>query len=110
MAEYICKLSEDQFILLKKRNKEERAKIALQHTLEMSTKYADKIKQEFDLVKELENSNYPCLDEIRKGKIKALPIENFSMVRETRIVYNKDFSHKEVLDDILRIYGKTASI
>ena len=40
-----------------------------------------------------------CLDEIRKGKIKALPIENFSMVRETRIVYNKDFSHKEVLDD-----------
>ena len=51
-----------------------------------------------------------CLDEIRKGKIKALPIENFSMVRETRIVYNKDFSHKEVLDDILRIYGKTASI
>ena len=51
-----------------------------------------------------------CLDEIRKGKIKALPIENFSMVRETRIVYNKDFSHKEVLDDILRIYRKTASI
>ena len=51
-----------------------------------------------------------CLDEIRKGKIKALPIENFSMVRETRIVYNKDFSHKEVLDDIIRIYGKTASI
>lgn len=51
-----------------------------------------------------------CLDEIRKGKIKALPIENFSMVRETRIVYNKDFGHKEVLDDIIRIYGKTASI
>ena len=51
-----------------------------------------------------------CLDEIRKGKIKALPIENFSMVRETRIVYNKDFSNKEVLDDIIRIYGKTASI
>ena len=45
-----------------------------------------------------------CLDEIRKGKIKALPIENFSMVRETRIVYNKDFGHKEVLDDIIRIY------
>ena len=51
-----------------------------------------------------------CLDEIRKGKIKALPIENFSMVRETRIVYNKDFRHKEVLDDIIRIYGKTASV
>ena len=51
-----------------------------------------------------------CLDEIRKGKIKALPIENFSMVRETRIVYNKDFGHKEVLDDIIRIYGKIASI
>ena len=51
-----------------------------------------------------------CLDEIRKGKIKALLIENFSMVRETRIVYNKDFRHKEVLDDIIRIYGKTASV
>ena len=50
-----------------------------------------------------------CLDEIRKGKVKALPIENFSMVRETKIVYNKDFNHKEVLDDIIRIYGKTAS-
>ena len=50
-----------------------------------------------------------CLDEIRKGKIKALYIENFSMVRETRIVYNKDFNHKEVLDDIIRIYGKTSS-
>lgn len=49
-----------------------------------------------------------CMDEIRKGKIVALPIENFSMARETRIVYNKDFNHKEVLDEILRIYGKSA--
>ena len=67
-----------------------------------------------DLIrKDLGVSIFPrsaCLDEIRKGKIKALPIENFSMVRETRIVYNKDFGHKEVLDDIIRIYGKTASV
>lgn len=48
-----------------------------------------------------------CLDEIKKGKMTALPIENFSMARETRIVYNKDFAHKEILDDIIRIYGKS---
>ena len=49
-----------------------------------------------------------CIDEIRKGKITALPIENFSMARETRIVYNRDFNHKEVLDDIMRIYSRAA--
>ena len=49
-----------------------------------------------------------CMDEMKKGKIVALPIENFSMARETRIVYNKDFTHKEVLDDLMRIYGKTS--
>ena len=49
-----------------------------------------------------------CIDEIRKGKITALPIENFSMARETRIVYNRDFNHKEVLDEIMRIYSRAA--
>lgn len=45
-----------------------------------------------------------CMDELRKGKIAALPIENLSMVRETRIVYNRDFSHSELLDEIIRVY------
>ena len=49
-----------------------------------------------------------CMDELRKGKIAVLPIENLSMVRETNIVYQKDFSHTEILQDIMELYRKTA--
>lgn len=49
-----------------------------------------------------------CLDELRKGKIAALPVENLSMVRETRIVYNKDFTHTDMLNEIIKTYGSTA--
>lgn len=45
-----------------------------------------------------------CMDELSKGKITALPIENLSMVRETRIVYNRDFAHVDILREITRIY------
>lgn len=45
-----------------------------------------------------------CMDEIKKGKLTALPIENLSMARETRIIYNKDFSHMDMLNDIMKIY------
>ena len=45
-----------------------------------------------------------CMDELCKGKITALPIENLSMVRETRIVYNRDFGHVDILLEITRIY------
>ena len=45
-----------------------------------------------------------CLDELKKKKIAALPIENLSMVRETRIIYNKDFSHTDILNEIIKIY------
>ena len=45
-----------------------------------------------------------CMDELCKGKITALPIENLSMVRETRIVYNRDFGHVDILREITRIY------
>ncbi len=45
-----------------------------------------------------------CMNEIKKGKLTALPIENLSMVRETNIVYNKDFSHIDILKDITKIY------
>lgn len=47
-----------------------------------------------------------CLDELKKGKISALPIENLSMVRETNILYNKDFRHTEILNNIISIYNK----
>ncbi len=45
-----------------------------------------------------------CMDELKKGKLTALPIENLSMVRETKIVYNKDFSHLDVLNEMMKIY------
>lgn len=49
-----------------------------------------------------------CLNELRKGKLTALPIENLSMIRETNILYHRDFDHMEVLDSIMRIYRETA--
>lgn len=48
-----------------------------------------------------------CLDELQKGKIAAVPVENLSMVRETRIVYNKDFTHTDMLNEIIKTYGST---
>ena len=45
-----------------------------------------------------------CLDEIRKGKLKALPIENLSMLREIDIVAAKDFPHPEILEEIVALY------
>ena len=49
-----------------------------------------------------------CLDELRKGKITVLPIENLSMVRDTSIIYHKTFSHIDILQQIASVYQKTA--
>ena len=51
-----------------------------------------------------------CMDELRKGKLTALPIENLSMVRQTNILYHKDFPHPEVLQAITRLYRETARL
>ena len=51
-----------------------------------------------------------CLDEIRKGKIIVLPIENLSMIRESSILYHKDFNHPNILKEITNIYKETAKI
>lgn len=51
-----------------------------------------------------------CMDELRKGKLTALPIENLSMVRQTNILYHKDFSHPEVLQAITRLYREMARL
>ena len=45
-----------------------------------------------------------CMDELMKGKLTILPIENLSMVRETNIVYHKDFDHNEILGSLMKIY------
>ncbi len=48
-----------------------------------------------------------CVDELKKGKISVLPIENLSMLREVNILYHHTFKHTEVLQDIVRIYNET---
>ena len=49
-----------------------------------------------------------CMDELNKGKLTALPIENLSMVRETNLVYHNDFQHEEILKSIMKVYRETA--
>ena len=44
----------------------------------------------------------------KKGKMAVLPIENLSMMRETKIVYKKDFTHMDILQEITRVYHETA--
>lgn len=51
-----------------------------------------------------------CMDELNKGKLAALPIENLSMLREMNIVYNKDFAKVDILRDIISLYHDTAKI
>lgn len=47
-----------------------------------------------------------CEDELKKGKLTALPIENMSMIRETNIVYHKDFSYIDVVRELVLQYRK----
>ena len=51
-----------------------------------------------------------CLDELKRGKITVLPIENLSMVREINIIYHKDFRHVDILENIMKEYDKVAKI
>ena len=51
-----------------------------------------------------------CLDELKKGKLTCLPVENLSMSREINIVYHKDFDHVNVLHDIVKMYHDTAKL
>ena len=51
-----------------------------------------------------------CMDERKKGKITALPIENLSMVRGINLLYHKDFGHDDVIRAITELYNDTARI
>ena len=51
-----------------------------------------------------------CMDEVGKQKMTILPIENLSMIRETNIIYLKDFNHPEVLQGITKLYNKISKI
>ena len=49
-------------------------------------------------------SRSACLDELQKGKLTVLPIENLSMIREINILYHKDFRHIDILQSIMKEY------
>jgi DNA-binding transcriptional LysR family regulator len=48
-----------------------------------------------------------CMDELRKKKIVALPIEDLNMVREISFIYSPDFAHLDLLRDIMHDYNET---
>ena len=48
-----------------------------------------------------------CLDEIKKGKIVTLPVENLSMMREINIAYHVDFKQLDILREIVNTYNET---
>lgn len=51
-----------------------------------------------------------CMDELRKGKITALPVENLPMLRQTHILYHEDFAHPDVLREIVKLYQETEKL
>ncbi|MCM1514545.1 MAG: LysR family transcriptional regulator [Anaeroplasma bactoclasticum] len=51
-----------------------------------------------------------CMDELKKGKITVLPIENLSMVRNNYIIYNQNFHHTDLLDKIIQMYLTSSSM
>ncbi len=76
---------------------------------------------DFDVVLEMENiatikdlirqnlgvsvlSRSACADEIKKGKLIGIPIENMSLIRDTNIVYPKDCENLKVIQDIVELY------
>ncbi len=46
-----------------------------------------------------------CKKEIRQGKLAVVPIDNARMTTEVTMVYQQDFTHLEILEDLKRIYG-----
>ena len=51
-----------------------------------------------------------CLDELKKGKLLAVPIQNLSMIRETNLLYHKDFNHPYIIEELTKLYDKTSRV
>lgn len=47
-----------------------------------------------------------CLDEVKKGEITVLPIENLGMTREINILYHSDFKYGDILQNIMQEYNQ----
>jgi DNA-binding transcriptional LysR family regulator len=50
-------------------------------------------------------SHNVCLEEERRGKLVIVPIEDCQMLRQINLIYPKDFSHPEILQDIHTEYA-----
>ncbi len=50
-----------------------------------------------------------CQDELGKGKLVALPIENLSLGLEVNFIYRKNFSDHKLIDEIMEIYRGLAA-
>ncbi len=67
------------------------------------------------MIKDLVKHNYgvsilaksTCKRDVEKKKIKIVSIENLSMIRELNIVYHKDFTHTDILSEIVNLYQNT---
>lgn len=63
-------------------------------------------------IKDLVRRNYgvsvlarsACMDELRKGKIRFLPVEDLTLARQINLLYHHTFERAGVIDDIVRIY------
>ncbi len=51
-------------------------------------------------------SKSACMDEIRKGKLIGLSIENLSLIREINIIYPKDYENLQTVQDIVELYNR----
>ena len=47
-----------------------------------------------------------CVNELKKGKLAVLTIEDLSMIREINIVYLKDYEHQDLLHGIVKKYNE----
>ncbi len=70
------------------------------------------------MIKDLVRNNYgvsilaksTCLRDIEKNHFKIVSIENLSMIRELNIVYHKDFSHIDILSEIVDLYQESKKL
>lgn len=64
------------------------------------------------MIKDLVRNNYgvsilaksTCIRDIEKNHFKSISIENLSMARELNLVYHRDFSHVDILSEIVSLY------
>ncbi|NLN80458.1 MAG: LysR family transcriptional regulator [Erysipelotrichia bacterium] len=47
-----------------------------------------------------------CFEEVKKNQLKVLPLEGFSLIRETNVVFLDDFDYIKVVNEIIKTYNE----